>query len=590
MQGGANHNYEAAKRRRRQFLEGLEAEGTVNGGLKAAGISMTAYRQWRARWPDFANEVDMLKAKAKIGREETVRKEFGTAIDFAQFRLEMFDHHSPPFHLEVIKELETMAPGQILLVLFAPLHGKTTLFEDYAGMRLAMDPSWMATVGMNKVDHAKKVLGRIKARMEPDSGFSRYLAKYGPFRLTGPGANKQIWSASYFNVAQKPKGSDRDYSIQAVGMTASLASIRTNHLHGDDLQDAQTAGQTSEIERKFRQDWLSRPADEGRTTVFGNRVTDDDVYWRLSSDKDLTAPRSGGRPPLMRVIKMPCVVRGHQGNLEPLWPGRWTMEALEDMKAKVGDDAWYRNWMQQPEMVSRNRHFTTADIGPCLNSQRKLEPLPGIVWIGLDPAIGGRNAVIACEVSNGIKVTGMREAEGLQTNEEIIEQVEMELMSQTAQGALVSRIIIEAKNFQAGLARDERLTKLADAYHCELYEHLTGINKWDEDIGVLSMLHTFKSREFDLPWHPDDHYTRDMVQELINQFYSFRTNADEMRGNLKFRGNRLRQDLVMALWFVWIHWRLNTKVPFRSPNGWHTGASMFSYQKPNLIIPVGARP
>ena len=583
------HNYRLAQQRRERFIEGMESEGTVNGGLLAAGISMTAYRQWRTRWPDWAMKVDAIKARKRA--EASVPLNMSEkAVGFAQFRLEMFGHESPPFHLEVIKELELLQPGQILLVLFAPLHGKTTLYEDYAGMMLALDPSWMSTIGMNKIDHAKKVLGRIKARMEPESGFARYLAQYGPFRLTGPGANKQIWSAAYFNVAKKPKGSDRDYSIQAVGMTASLASIRTNHLHGDDLQDAQTAAQTSEIERKFRQDWLSRPADEGKTTVFGNRVTDDDVYHRLDSDPDLKRERTGSRGPIMRVIKLPAIVKNDKGEDEPLWPGRWTLDSLDDMRSKVGDDAWLRNWMQTPELVSRNRHFTMDSIGPCLNSGRKLEPIPGShVWIGFDPAIGSKNAIIAADVSNGIRVTGIREATGLQTNEEIIEQLEMELISQTMMGATIGRVIIESKNFQQGLARDERLLKLSAAYNFELYEHLTGINKWDEDIGVLSMLHTFKAREFDFPWDAHDDHTRTWVQELVNQFYAFRTTADEMRGNRNFRGNKLRQDLVMALWFIWIHWRLNTKVPFANTSGWQTQASMFSYQTPSLIIPVGAR-
>jgi hypothetical protein len=450
----------------------------------------------------------------------------------------------------------------------------------------------MGTVGMNKIDHAKKVLGRIKGRMEPDGGYSKFVAEQGPFRETGPGARRQIWSAGYFNVHGKPGGSDRDYSMQAVGATSSLASIRTKHLHGDDLQDTNSSGQTDEIERKFRQDWLSRPADEGITTVFGNRVIDDDFYNRLLEDEELRQPRSNGRPPLLRVIQYPALIKDSDGMERPLWPGRWTLESLEDMMFKVKEPAWSRNWLQRPDLVVKNRHFSAENIKPCY-TDRLLTPIPGgICWIGVDPALGGRNCIVAADIATGaIRVTGIREAVGLEQNEQIFDELEAEVVRQKVAGAIVPRVIIESKNFQQGMARDERLLSMANSHGFEVYEHLTGINKWDADIGVLSMLFTMKTKEFDFPYGDDPH-TREMVSQMTNQFYAFRTSADEMIGNRRFRGNVMRQDMVMALWFIWIHWRMNTKVPVTNEAGWQTrmsGDLRLTPTRPNLIIPVGAR-
>jgi hypothetical protein len=65
-----------------------------------------------------------------------------------------------------------------------------------------------------------------------------------------------------------------------------------------------------------------------------------------------------------------------------------------------------------------------------------------------------------------------------------------------------------------------------------------------------------------------------------------------MIGNRRFRGNVMRQDMVMALWFIWIHWRMNTKVPVTNEAGWQTrmsGDLRLTPTRPNLIIPVGAR-
>lgn len=591
-----NHNsgsvvaFDKAEKRRKIFLEAVADGNTVAQACTIANVSDSAYRQWRRRYPRFAAQADSVRAATREIKGDPIVK--NSVMGFAQFRKRYFGFDSPPFQLEVIDELQRMAAGSILLVLFAPLHGKTTLFEDYACYELSYDKSWMGTVGMNKLDHAKKVLGRIKARMEPDGGFSKFIAEQGPFRETGPGARKQIWSAGYFNVKGKPGGSDRDYSMQAVGATSSLASIRTKHLHGDDLQDTNSAGQTEELETKFRQDWLSRPADEGKTTVFGNRVIDDDLYQRLIDDEELRQPRSNGRPPLLRVIQYPAVMKNDKGEDVPLWPGRWSLEALEDQMFKVKEPAWSRNWLQRPDLVRKNRHFVAEDINPCLNGERRLEPIPGgICWIGLDPALGGRNCVLAADVATGkIRVTGIRETEGLEQNEQIFDELEAEVVRQKLHGALVARVIIESKNFQLGMARDERLHSMARSHGFEIYEHLTGINKWDADIGILSMLFTMKQREFDFPWG-DDATTREMTTQLRNQFYAYRTSADEMIGNRKFRGNVLRQDMVMALWFIWIHWRMNHKVSAEDLPGWHTDARDFglSPRQPSLIIPVGAQ-
>lgn len=587
---GAMVAFKAAQKRRDIFLQAIMDGSTVPRACTIAGVSDSAYRQWRGRYKDFAATVDAERAAARNRLDMPVQRT-NTTLGFAQFREKYFDHFSPPFQLEVIDEMEHMAPGQILLVLFAPLHGKTTLYEDFTNFKFAYDKTWMTTVGMNKVDHAKKVLGRVMGRMDPDGGFAPYRADYGPFRETGPGKRKQIWAATHFNVLGKPPGSDRDYSMQAVGASSSLASVRTRHLHGDDLQDKNTQGQTDQIIEAVRQDWLSRPADEGITTLFGNRVIDDDIYNRLLNDEELRQPR-GNRPPLLRVIQYPCMIKDDKGEDQPLWPGRWTLDALDDMRVKVGEVAFMRNWRQRPDLVVQNRHFTAEHVQGCRNAARKLEPIPGgTCWIGLDPAIGGRNCVMAVDVTSGMKVTGIREEEDLPNNEAIIEELYREVVHQDLHGAQVTRVIIESKNFQAGLARDERLMKMAETHHFEVYEHLTGINKWDADIGVLSMVYNMKNHDFDWPWHPDDPVGREEVAQLENQFYAFRTTAEEMKGHRAFRGNVLRQDRVMALYFVWIHWRLNFHVTSPDAGGWQTDTSEWriSPTSPNLIIPVGAR-
>jgi hypothetical protein len=82
-------------------------------------------------------------------------------------------------------------------------------------------------------------------------------------------------------------------------------------------------------------------------------------------------------------------------------------------------------------------------------------------------------------------------------------------------------------------------------YGFRVREHLTGVNKYDETIGVPSMALSFMRGEIDIPY-ADDKSTRHMVDQFLRQLKAWRP--------LK-RGTRLRQDQVMAFWFIWILWR-----------------------------------
>ena len=112
-------------------------------------------------------------------------------------------------------------------------------------------------------------------------------------------------------------------------------------------------------------------------------------------------------------------------------------------------------------------------------------------------------------------------------------------------GSTVSDVVIEAMVFQKGLSRDERLIEMTDKYGFRVREHLTGVNKYDETIGIPSMALSFMRGEIDIAY-ADDPVTRHQADELIRQLKSWRPLV---------KGTKLRQDRVMALWFIWILWR-----------------------------------
>ena len=517
------------------FMEGLREHGKIEAACRIAGVTRSAYDKWRQRIPDFAERADAVR------HEALQRGDNPWDGSFASFRGQFFDHMSPWFHIQAIDAYENTLPGNLTVILWPPEHGKTTLAEDYFCYKLATNPEFRITVGSEGQDMARKILSRIRSRMEPLGPYPRYVAKFGPFVPQNQSGRKtaQSWGADYFDVFKKQRFDERDYSMVGLGWRSKIAGTRTDHLHIDDIQSRVSLNLTEQMFEVFRQDWLTRPGENGRTTINGTRVGEDDFYQRVMEEIDSD---------LLQVIKFPAIITNKQGEPEPLWPEMFSMEKLDRIRRKVGEEAWSRNYMQEPSS-SMSATFTDDSIQKCLNPLRSVNhepPKDCSIYIGLDPALGSNNCVVAATPHEGkLKILFVREDTGLTRNEQILGVVEDAVLQCMRNGASVSDVVIEAMVFQKGLSRDERLVEMTNRYGFRVREHLTGVNKYDETIGVPSMALSFMRGEIDIPY-ADDKSTRHMVDQLIRQLKAWRP--------LK-RGTRLRQDQVMALWFIWILWR-----------------------------------
>lgn len=521
---------------RRLFLEAIEHHGKINDSLEIVGVTRSAYEKWRQRIPTFAAKVDAIRLRFA---EEGPPEEKGGS--FQDFRSEYFGHLSPWFHIAAIDAYEKTPPGNITLILWPPEHGKTTLAEDYFCYKLALDPQFRITVGSEGQDMARKILGRIRSRMEPHGPFPGYVAKYGPFVPQNQSGRKtaQPWGADYFSVFKKSRHDERDYSMVSLGWRSKIAGTRTDHLHIDDIQSRVSLNLTEQMFEIFRQDWLTRPGENGRTSINGTRVGEDDFYERvmLQIDEDI-----------LKVIRFPAIINNDKDEPEPLWPEMFTLDSLDRIRRKVGEEAWSRNYMQEPSS-SLTATFTDDSIKKCLNPLRSTlhdPPKDCTVYIGLDPALGGNNCVMAATPhEDKLKILFLREDIGLTRNEQILGIVEDAVLRCRKNGANVSDVVIEAMVFQKGLSRDQRLIEMTDQYGFRVREHLTGMNKYDETIGIPSMALSFMRGEIEIPY-AEDAPTRHQADELIRQLKSWRPLV---------RGTHLRQDRVMALWFIWILWR-----------------------------------
>jgi hypothetical protein len=582
---GWHHAAVAAAKRREEFIDAVASGLSIRDTLRELNINRATYEKWRSRYPKFKARIDAARSipvddGVETGEAPDIGQRWaGSSADFAE---RYFSLRYSWFHLLFLEEFERMPPGNILMCLFPPEHGKTTMFENIVCEKFARQPDYRVTVASESQPISRKILARVRNRLEPDGPFPKFVNQWGPFvPQTGEGRKPaQPWGADYFTIYKKTTVDERDYSMVALGRNSSIVSTRTDHLHADDLQSTKTANQTNQIEEWLRQDAFTRPGEHGKTTIAGTRVGDDDIYERLENDPDMDG--------IIKVLKFPAIITDHvTGSVRPLFPERYSLDQLDRMRRKVGQEAWDRNYMQQPGVSDVNRTFDNELIEQCLDSERSLLHAvddDNVIYVGLDPALGGKNCVLAAEVlpEGKMVVRWIREDSGFTRNEQIMESLADVVTKMTTRGGRVTDVVVESMNFQKGLARDERLLDMRTFFGFALREHLTGWNKYDENIGIPSMAESFRRKEIILPWADDD-LTRLEIGELVRQLKAWKPGQ---------RGSKHRMDRIMALWFVWILWRSRWKSAdsqVNNPQSWRRSGVPYTKTNTGLIIPVGAR-
>lgn len=530
--------------RQAEFIDRFREHPWANDCCDAMGIAYSTYKSWRSKTPEFAQAIDAIRDRAGLGSLNRNPAEGGWDGSFTSFRAEFLGMGTPAHQREAVTAYESTAPGTITLILWPPEHGKTTLFEDYATWKLSIVPTYRMVVGSESLTGmSRKILSRVKNRLDPaTSEFKDLIARFGPFRKPLGEPAEQPWAADYFNVWKKGGHDERDYSMVALGIGSGIAGTRTDHLHADDIQSKRNESQTPQIVDTFRQDWLTRPGQSGRTTMNGTRVGEGDVYETLEQEIG---------PDLLRIIRLPAITVDDDGVEHALWPEVWPLEALERQRKLVGEEAWSRNYMQDPLIKG---HMTFSDE-ECLPTIRKAMPWwssPGEGAVGndavisLDPSIEGKNCVAACGMIPGeLRFLGGREREDLRNNEQVIDEVEWAVLRAIDCGWSPSEVVIEDKAFQKGLMADRQLQELAARHGLSVRGHQTGENKYDDSIGIPSMARDMRLGRIAVA-RGIERADEAWIDELDRQLRRWRPYR---------KGNRLRQDRLMALWFAWIIWR-----------------------------------
>lgn len=418
----------------------------------------------------------------------------------------------------------------------------TTLVEDYITWKFCVNKGYRVTYGSESQAHSRKALRRVRNRLEIDGPFPRLVSDYGPFapaKRSWDHQGNQPWGQDFFDIYGRDKSDERDYSMVALGFGSQIAGSRTDLLVGDDLTSMRNNSQAPKLLETFRQDWLSRPGTKGRTVIIGTRVADGDLY-DLMEQADL--------PDRIVRFKAHDPARIELFDTPWLWPDRYDEDEYAKMRKNVGEAAWARNYQQAPRLAGDST-FTDEMIENAKVPLRSVihNPPEGTVGIvvGLDPGFGINATVGLGAAKDRCHVLGGRKDVGLTNNEQIMAACEQTYLDARGTTRLPwLHLVIEDKAFQKGLLDDAAMKDLQRKYGFSVHGHQTGINKYDENIGIPAMARDFRREVIELPGGTDPDTERFMV-DFVPQMLRWRPNV---------KGTALEMDLVMAFWFGWLWW------------------------------------
>lgn len=573
--GTAAHAKSEAKKA--AFVALIVEGASKSQALAEISVPMNTYASWRRKDDDFRARVDAATG-GKLRSRPVDRKWAGSIIEG---RKTFFGFDSYYHHVKIIQAIEETPPMGITLVLLPPEHGKSTVIADWISLKIGQVPNIRVAYVSEGLGLARKAARRQKMRMTVISAANAaYLARFGPFHEEG---SDKPWTADYF-VVDKSDHDEQDYTFEARGWKSAIAGSRVDVLVIDDIQSRKSLNATGEMLETFRQDFVSRVGKEGRIIVIGTRVGEEDVYQglidqgivsrivmlpatevgvevacplverrynELLDGRDEADFTQDERVDLKLLAQKAC--GGDEGppafrdgspipHERPLCPEMWDAHQLAVRRGQVDEVAWWRNYQQNPRKAG-DLTFTEQMMDDAkdlfrVKGERTLFG-PTLHLAGLDPSLTGGNAFVVADGNfQSLQILDCVMKFGMARTEAILEQIDSYWKMHR-----FTDLVIEVNAFQKALGNDARLVNLARLRGFRTHPHTTGLNKLDETFGVAAMATSFAVGEIRIPY--GDQHTRDIVTPLINQLLNWRPLVAT---------KKIRQDLVMALWFAWLRW------------------------------------
>lgn len=519
--------------------------------MRQLGREQGTFHRWRKEDPSFAARAEAIlqrnhpKRKSRAKNVVELPKSDLDTSTFGGFRKRFFGFDTYPHQQQIVDAYQSAAPGTTTMVLMPPEWMKTTTTTDFICQTIANDPNRRICYITESLGLAKKVAGRIRRRMTDRSIAADFIDTFGPFKAPDRSTEK-VWNQQEFMVLRS-NHDEGDYTFECRGSTSNIYGSRYDDVFLDDIQSRRSASPTHSqtLLELFRADWRTRPSKSGRIFILGTRVAPQDFYELMLKEglvQNLVMIRAlddGGKSNFPAVYNEDGT-RAHTDTGDPLG---WTEEELAKRRDEVGEDTWWRVYMQTGK-ASGVGPFTDVTIARCKDPQRgpgrmgkHATPFGRIG--GVDSALGGHAGFAVCSYdAERLYVEEVRSVPNLQRTEDIFSIVEEMTIEH-----LPDEWVWDTRGFQKGFARDDRNAELRDKYGFAVIEHETGSERLDDKIGIPSLASAVRRAELSFPADEDGEA---MMAVLYDEMTSWRLDIPK---------KMLKQDTIDGLWYCYLRWQ-----------------------------------
>ncbi len=315
---------------------------------------------------------------------------------FVEFFLaESLDMPVPQFHKEIWSLLTDTEKERILLAIPRD-HAKTTLAKLVVIWYWLFTPHRFCVYLSNTAPIAKGACRDIWAFITENANFIEVFGKIRPIKTS---ENEGLW------IFDLPMGNGRvkRCALRALGQGQQMRGINIDNQRPDiavvdDVEDNENT--ESELQQAKLDRWMFGPflkalARRKKILWLGNMLTKTSLLARLS------------RNVRWNPVVFGSLIRDAQtGQLEPLWPGKWSVPSLIDDFKEYRDNGLIETWMC--EMMNMPGHGENGFRPEMMNYAP--QPMPDdleCAWLSIDPAFGqDSHNDYTCIAVNGIPKDG----------------------------------------------------------------------------------------------------------------------------------------------------------------------------------------
>lgn len=566
-------------------IEVFKKGGSVQQAMDAAGRSLKSHENWRSADPDYRAAVDSARELAKKQADRGVEPGDRT-LGFAAWREKYLGFQTFAHQQQWIDVLEGRDPVAIegtewdqrntdrLIVNVPPFHAKSqTLTVDYSTYLICMNPDVRIIIISKRQENARKFLYQIKQRLT-STRFAKLQAAYAPEGGFKPANGEGSFAQNTIYVAGRTADT-KDPTVEALGLQGQIYGARADLIIMDDCVVGENANQ---YEKQI--EWMESEVENrlygGKLIVIGTRLKAVDLYSELRKDDRYLS----GKSP-WSYLRQPMVLSFGETPAEwrTLWP---STNMPMDASSAPNPDGTYPAWdgprcagvrdskpsaiwslVYQQMTVSEDSTFHPVAVNASVDGRRRAGPLKAGAWghprngpegmyvIGsIDPAASGDAFALIYAVDPTSKKRYVLNA-WVKNNTPM--SWYLDLMQRETPEYGVHEWVIESQAYSNWLIYDERVTAWAANSGVRVTPHYTSRNKQDPLMGVASLASLFGSLRrinegagrtvhngdclISLPRQEDS----EGVKALIEQLIAWQPNV---------RGNSLKQDGPMALWFA----------------------------------------